>query len=85
MRLLEGEKLALIDDVVMRLEEDELDLIEEVELMLEEVIVLGAAFPVIKISTYPPLSLQSVRYEAEIPATEGPKDSIILMDAPGPN
>jgi hypothetical protein len=81
----EEEELAWIDEEVAKLEEEELDLIEEVEVMLEEVVVLWAAVPVNKTSTYPPTSLQNVRYEAEIPVVEGPKNNFIVMEAPGAN
>jgi hypothetical protein len=81
----EEEELAWIDEEVAKLEEEELDLIEEVEVMLEEVVVLWAAAPVNKTSTYPPTSLQNVRYEAEIPIVDGPKNKLIVMEAADAN
>ena len=81
----EEEELAWIDEEVAKLEEEELDLIEEVEVMLEEVVVLWVAVPVNKTSTYPPTSLQNVRYEAEIPVVDGPKNKFIVMEAPDAN
>ena len=86
MRLLGEEVLALIDEDVRTLEEEEeLALIDEEVAKLEEVVVLWAAVPVNKTSTYPPTSLQNVRYEAEIPVVEGPKNNFIVMEAPGAN
>jgi hypothetical protein len=82
---LEEEELDLIDEVDNMFEKEELDLTEEIEVMLEEVVVLWAPFPVNKTSTYPPTSLQNVRYEAEIPVVDGPKLKLMVMEAPGPN
>jgi hypothetical protein len=86
VRLLGEEVLALIDEDVRTLEEEEeLALIDEEVAKLEEVVVLWVAVPVNNTSTYPPISLQNVRYEAEIPVVDGRKNKFIVMEAPGTN